>query len=261
MEYLGKTAWGRPLLCRKGGQGARRVLFCAAHHGSEWITTLVLLRFWRQFRARKDWQRACTLYCVPCVNPDGAALARGQVGRFTPLYLAARGAARQDPELVFPAGWKANGRGVDLNLNYPAGWQQAVRQKGKTEPAAWHWPGPKCASEIETRAMMALCRRVRPQLLVTLHAQGREIYWEYGGFAPSGAREVGEIMAARSGYALRQVPPSAAFGGMKDWFLIEFAKPAYPVECGLGVNPLPLSQLPEICRQVFPILETALLGV
>ena len=44
-ESLTTTAFGRPVLSLVIGQGQRRVLYSAAHHANEWITTPVLLKF------------------------------------------------------------------------------------------------------------------------------------------------------------------------------------------------------------------------
>jgi len=254
---LGYSVWGRPIACLEGGSGTKKVLFCAAFHGSEWITARILWRFLAEFGKREDLNRAARLWAVPCVNPDGVILAMGRLPVWSPQYLVARGIAGED--LGFPLTWKANGRGVDLNLNYPSGWDTAVRIKGLSEPAPRNWPGPFPLSEPESRLMAELAEDIRPDVMVTLHAQGEEIYWEYGGIRPEGGEALGREMARRSGYALTEVPPESAYGGYKDWFIDRFRKPAFTVECGLGTNPLPLSRLDEICGRVFPILETAIL--
>lgn len=256
---LGYSIWGRPILCRCGGTGVRRVLLCAAFHGSEWITALVLERFLTYWERREDLQAAARLWAVPRVNPDGMAVSMGLLPACSAQYQAAAAVAGGD--LGFPETWKANGRGVDLNLNFPADWEEAVRVKGVFAPAPRNFPGKRPLSEPESRIMAELAERVRPDVLVTLHAQGEEIYFQYGGIEPWGAEALGKIMAERSGYRLTSVPPESDRAGYKDWFLARFHKPAYTVECGHGENPLPLGQLPEICQRVHPILETALLGL
>ena len=44
-EVLTTTAYGRPLRTIVMGTGNRHVLYSAAHHANEWITTPVLLKF------------------------------------------------------------------------------------------------------------------------------------------------------------------------------------------------------------------------
>jgi murein peptide amidase A len=56
-----------------------------------------------------------------------------------------------------------NARGVDLNRNFPWRW--------RTAPRGVYYPGPRAGSEPETRALMRLVRRVRPQLGIYYHQQ------------------------------------------------------------------------------------------
>ena len=58
-------------------------------------------------------------------------------------------------------GTRTNARGVDLNRNFPHRWRSAARGR--------YWPGPRAASEPETRYAMALSRAVRPDVTVWLH--------------------------------------------------------------------------------------------
>jgi protein MpaA len=59
------------------------------------------------------------------------------------------------------AGTRQNARGVDLNRNFPFRWRAG--------PRGTFYPGPRPASEPETRAVMRLVRRVRPQLAIWYH--------------------------------------------------------------------------------------------
>ena len=44
-EILTETAFGRPMKALVIGTGERKVLFTAAHHGNEWITAPLLLKY------------------------------------------------------------------------------------------------------------------------------------------------------------------------------------------------------------------------
>ena len=44
-EVLTTTAFGRPVRTLTAGEGDRKVIYSAAHHANEWITTPVLLKF------------------------------------------------------------------------------------------------------------------------------------------------------------------------------------------------------------------------
>lgn len=73
------------------------------------------------------------LWLVPTMNPDG------------------RGRQRE------------NARGVDLNRNFPGDWVA----HGKPGRPKWSGSGP--ASEPETRAVLGLLERVRPEAVVSFH--------------------------------------------------------------------------------------------
>lgn len=60
-------------------------------------------------------------------------------------------------------GTRANAHGVDLNRNFPSGWQAGPRKRGT------YWPGPKAASEPETRGMVAFLKQVRPTAVLSYH--------------------------------------------------------------------------------------------
>ena len=132
--------------------------------------------------------------------------------------------------------------------------------QGFTSPAPRDYVGRAPLNQLETQTLANYTEDVDPALVLAYHAQGREIYWQFMNYEVPGARELGEQMAAASGYALAEVPYQSAFAGYKDWFIQNFRRPGYTVEVGLGENPLPLSQFDEIYRANVPILTIAAMG-
>ncbi len=89
---------------------------------------------------------------------------------------------------------RQNARGVDLNRNFPHRWRSGRRGDR-------FWPGPRAASEPETRFAMRLVREVRPHVTVWLHQP-------YGFVVPSdGAdRRLVDRYARAAGLPVRRLP-------------------------------------------------------
>lgn len=268
-ELLATTAFGRPIRTLVMGNGPRKVIYTAAHHANEWITALVLLKFGEELArgiAQEDGQakkiaETATIYMVPMVNPDGVDLV---VGTATPgENEAAKVLAEYYPQIPFPDGWKANLMGVDLNLQYPAGWLQAREIKfsqGYTRPGPRDYVGRAPLGQIESRALAGYTEVIDPALVLAYHSQGEVIYWQFADYDVPGARELGEEFARVSGYTLDDTPYESSFAGYKDWFIRRFRRPGYTIEVGQGENPLPLEQFDKIYADNLGILTTAALG-
>lgn len=274
-ELLAETAFGRPIRTLVIGRGPRKVLYSAAHHANEWITTPVILKFVEEFAQAIEsggqiggvdaaaLAANVTIYTVPMVDPDGVALVTGEIQPGQAQFEAARAIAAEFPAIPFPDGWKANLLGVDLNLNYPAGWLQARENKyalGFTRPAPRDFVGRAPLDQIETRVMAGYTEVIDPALVLAYHTQGRVIYWQFEDYFVPGARELGERFAQLSGYELADTPFESAFAGYKDWFIKFFGRPGYTVEVGLGENPLPIGQFDTIYNENLGILVAAAQG-
>lgn len=101
---------------------------------------------------------------------------------------------------------------------------------------------------------------IDPDLVLSVHTQGKEIYWSFMDYEVPGSRELGEKLAQVSGYTLTEPAAISSYAGYKDWFIKEFRRPGYTIEAGSGINPLPLSQFDEIYRDNLGILVTAAIG-
>lgn len=275
-EVLTTTAFQRPVSTLVMGNGGRKVLFTAAHHANEWITALVLLKFAEELAhaiqnngqiygvPARLIEENVTLHIVPMVDPDGVDLVTGAIQPGSVQYALARQLGDNYPNIPFPDGWKANLLGVDLNLQYPAGWLQAREIKfgqGYVNPGPRDYVGRAPLNQLESRALADYTEKVDPALVLAYHSQGKEIYWQFKDIAVPGARELGEEFARLSGYTLTEAAYNSSFAGYKDWFIQKFRRPGFTIEAGQGENPLPISQFDEIYRDNLGILVTAALGL
>lgn len=258
---IGRSVTGRRIEAIRIGAGPLRVGINAAHHANEWITTPLVLMFLERYAeafavngpigsvpARTLYESA-TLTIVPMVNPDGVDLVTDAITEGDSFYGSAKALSAFYPSVPFPSGWKANISGVDLNLGYPAGWENARAIKyaqGYTRPGPRDYVGTRPLEAPEDRAMYELSIRERYDRTIAYHTQGGEIYWEYRGRAPQGSRSLAERFADASGYAVAAVPEESSFAGYKDWMIDALNANAFTVEAGRGANPLPIEDLPAL---------------
>jgi protein MpaA len=144
---IGRSARGRPIRAFRSGDttSPTRALVVGCIHGNECAGTAVT-----RILARSS--PSVDLWVVSNLNPDGFALGRRQ-----------------------------NGRGVDLNRNFPSEWRAGGR------PWDPEYPGPKPLSEPETRAAARLIRRIEPSLTIWFH-QPQALVRAWGPSKPAARR-------------------------------------------------------------------------
>lgn len=270
---IGKSVMGKPLWSLRLGNGENRVLYNGSHHANEWITTPLLLRFAEELAAAfaagekiagyaaAEILDYAALTLIPAVNPDGIDLVTGELQQGE-YYERARRIAENWPQIPFPEGWKANIRGVDPNLQYPALWEKAREIKfaqGVRGPAPADYVGRAPLTAPESRALYDYTQKLAPDLVLAYHSQGEVIYWQFQDIEPPGARRIAELFGTVSGYEVADVPYESGFAGYKDWFIRDFDRPGFTIEVGRGVNPLPVSDLDRIYRDNLGILTLAAL--
>ncbi len=261
---IGKSLVGRDIPLISVGHGKKSVLYVGTHHGMEWITTGILLNYLSDLgRTVKSKGKLFgtdieeilihrTIYIVPMLNPDGVELQVNGYDGSNPL---------SERLLKMSGGdfsrWQANGRGVDLNHNYDAGFFEYKEYESEHGifAGATLFSGEHPESEPETSCLCSFIRSREPELLLALHSQGGEIYYDYNGYSPDKGRAIGRRISSLSGYTLSVPSGSAAYGGLKDWFIKEFDRPAFTIECGKGENPLPLCD----CDVIYSVLRSTLM--
>jgi len=258
---IGQSVLGKNIYTMQIGNGNKRVMYNASHHANEWITTPVLLKFAEEYLKSYIFMASiggfsasylfstATIDIVPLVNPDGVDLVTGAIDKNSNAYRSAERIAADYPSIPFPSGWKANIAGTDINLNYPAGWENAKEIKysqGFTTPAPRDFVGTAPLSAPESRAMVNYTQENNFRLTLSYHTQGEVIFWKYLDFLPPNSFDIGLQLSAASGYSLETTPPESAYAGYKDWFIQTYNLPGYTIEAGLGVNPLPLSSFNKI---------------
>ncbi len=164
-HVVGRSAMRRPIKLIRLGCGPIRssVLVVGCIHGDECAGVRVAQRL---VHTKPLVERR--LDVIRNLNPDGRAL-----------------------------GERQNGRGVDLNRNFPAGWRLRGR---RWDP---EYAGPRPLSEPETRLAVQLIARLRPAVTIWFHQHyGDSAYVRAWGASVPAAR----LFARLAGLAFRPMP-------------------------------------------------------
>lgn len=265
VEVIGESVMGKGIPALRIGQGAREIHVNAAFHANEWITTPLVMQFvedlacsyargtaWHGRNTRRLLSEY-SLWIVPMVNPDGVELVLNGISPDHPYQANLVEWNGDQPDF---SNWKANIRGVDLNDQFPAHWEDESERRGQLGPGPRDYGGETPLSEPEAAALARFTECHLFELVIALHTQGREIYWNYRGYEPPESESFAEQLAIVSGYEAVKLTDSDA--GYKDWFIQHFRKPGFTVELGVGVNPLPVESFADLYAEIVPILLTAL---
>ena len=211
------------------GKGEKSILINGAHHGREALTTALILNQISYLAEAYVEKRTIngqdvrtvlntvSIWFVPLVNPDGATIA-----------LSSR------PE------WKANGRGVDLNRNYPTPYATIAT---KPTPGPSGYAGTEAFSELETQALRDLCKGQDFEAAIAYHSAGEVIYWWYHqtGELYKQSLVIGRMLSYTTQYGLVPISQSKGGRGFTDWFIQSLKKPSFTLEVGKTINGKPLS--------------------
>lgn len=258
----GESVMEKKLYCLGYGRGNKKIFVNGAHHGLEYITSAFLIRFLKDFSGcvesgvdmlgfnTRTLYNTVRIFCMPMVNPDGVDIAINGLditNRYHRRLISLAGIHS------FNKVWQANANGVDINHNYNAHWS-----KIENEPAPSKYSGPYAESEPETKAVCDLIRSEDFDMLMAFHSQGGEIYYDFDSMASDSDKILAEKMSLASGYTVATPTGTAAYGGLKDWFIKEYKKSGFTVEMGHGKNPLSLNLLDDFYEENAKIILCAM---
>jgi g-D-glutamyl-meso-diaminopimelate peptidase len=253
---IGESHDNRDIVLLKLGVGQKYFICSGGVHGREIINPIILLKIieyyadlYMNFRQSKlalkrklsnsvanikeeyelmlygaciyELLQTYTILFVPLLNPDGFMIAQKGYGVLRDVVLRQIG----ENSKVDYTEWKANGRGVDINRNFPS---QFWRCK---------FEGDYPASEKETKALIRLFHEYPSVGFLDFHSRGKTIYYYRNKMSDHYNKkqlEIGTRLCEITGYEL--VPPQEEIddgdsgGNTVHYYSETFYKPALTIE-------------------------------
>ncbi len=239
VKTFGRSEFDRDLLAVKLGRGKKTIIITGGHHGREWLSTHIIMEMIQQYASAYKSARPflghspdifdeIAIWFIPMVNPDGITIQQKGVSSF-PILLQEIYYDLNEGDGDF-ARWKANGLGVDLNRQYPAGWDNI---EGDSPYASYsHFKGDKPLESKESKALTLFTQQINPLTAAAYHTSGRELYWYYFNSFHHLQRDykLVEQISEKTGYEISYPPFDAIGGGYTDWFIQTYERPAVTIE-------------------------------
>ena len=236
VSSIGTTELGRDIpVIRIGDLNARyHVLLQGAIHGREHLTAWLLMAtadYWLD-HGILGYSDVC-YHMIPMTNPDGVIIS--QTGLLNDaqyeIYLSDKeNGYTTRSESSYAERWKANGEGIDINRNFPAGWELIHDRPG---PSSQKYQGKKPFSAAEAVALRDYTLKFAFDATVSYHATGSLIYYSYGDQEPVNTKSKSLAKAVReiSGYDLAS-SNGIDGAGYKDWVMEQLGIPSLTIEIG-----------------------------
>lgn len=252
LESIGKTFEGRDIWALRitgaSDPGAvPRMLVFGLTHAREWISAELPFFVIHQLvdghatdaGIRQLVDGHC-LWVVPVLNPDGLAYAQSQYKMWR------KNRSRRGPST-----------GVDVNRNFEVGFGTG----SSNAPSSDVYHGPTANSEEETRALLALVKREKFHVSLSLHSYSELILypWGHSKADPPGKSVLaghGRAMSSLNGYrpgSVAQILYDAG-GASDDTFFARHGCWAWTFELGTEFVP-PDSQIRPICQKNWPAVR------
>lgn len=263
VEVLSDTYDGRKIYqVILGNKNAKnKIMVQSSIHAREYMTTLLTMKQ-IEFYCKNYYSgmyenqyfneifQDVAFYIVPMSNPDGVT-----ISQFGALGIKNKNLQEKVISICKKNGhgkksyyekWKANARGVDLNLNFNQYWD--ILRINESQPSGYGYKGKKPVSEIETKTLVNMFYDVKPVATISYHATGSIIFWDYGqkGKLRKESFEFASRVKSLTSYNFVQGFSKYNANGFSDWVSISNKTPAITIEIGRKACPLDIKEFPSI---------------
>lgn len=248
---IGKSEYGRdiPVILFGNRNAQYQVLIQCAIHAREHMTSSLVMCIleYTLANSEKIFEDGITIeealenvcfHIVPMSNPDGVMISQsGTLNEEQMLiYETDKRLGYTTAEITeYARQWKANGKGVDLNRNFAAGWDDMHH---RDEASCSLYKGEAANDQNESRALVDYTEKYQFAATISYHSSGCVIYYNYGTREDiiADAYDLAKAVEVSSGYTAI-TDRSLDAGGFKDWAMEVMGIPSITIE--IGCKPAP----------------------
>ena len=233
IQKIGKSCDGRNIYAAFAffSEQKKWIIIQGGMHAREHLSSDMVAYLMKQVDNNYSHYNSLTMFpniCfVPMVNPDGVQIVHfglKAVKKRKHLCVLRQFVNKNNYFLL-----KSNARGVDINNNFDAFWDQNT----KDEPDSFGYRGQKPFSEPETLALKHITQKLNPCFTISYHTKGEEIYYDFYQDKKRQERDekIAKIVQNINGYSIKSTQNSS-FGGYKDWCINSLKIPSLTIELG-----------------------------
>jgi g-D-glutamyl-meso-diaminopimelate peptidase len=233
----------------------KKYILVGSIHGREYINTYLLIKLAKYFTKSYSLleENDTALYMIPMANPDGVVISQSGTKALNNYVLSCTVKKMLRSHHTFHSKWKANACGIDLNRNFPTGYQHMGN------PGPKLFPGEYAASSKETKSLMAYVESIPdPSAVIHYHSRGNLIYWDYNVPNPLRTRnyQLATLAAVTMNYKyICNTIDTEPNGGFGDWCVYDKGIPSITIENGRFYTPVPHWQFASIYKKNLAFLQ------
>ena len=278
VDSIGTTADGRELFHFVVGNTAaeKQKFINGAIHGREYLTAQLVMKQMMMYLQNiiddnyygdisyRDMWNSVAVHVVPMVNPDGVTISQlgidglnNEETKQTVYDIAGNDGVSISQEYLDK--WKANARGVDLNRNFDALWEEYY---GTDYPSSDHYKGTSIGCEAESSALINLTESNNFLYTISYHTQGEIIYWNFENIdsiydiAYSWVSQLSDS----TGYSLMSDYQAVDAAGYSDWGIYRCQIPSVTIEVAYGESPYLSDQFETVLEQNREVWEITIVN-
>ena len=249
-EVYGKSYLGEDLHAfHKGSYHGKQLLITASMHAREYISCKVVLNL------IKEYNLTTGCYFIPLVNPDGVRIVLEGINFIDDCGLKNLLYRINNNSRDFSL-WKANARGVDLNVNFNAMWGES--KFTSFFPSSSGYVGEYPNSEIENKNLLNFIQNKHFYMSIAYHSKGNVVYYGFEKLNKKeikNAKKVAKDIAKLLKYKIIQSKGST--GGLSDYLSYSLKIPSFTIELGSDKlkHPIKLSEIDIIYKNQYKMLK------